>query len=147
MAAYLLRLFGATLASMVFALLLTLAALRATAPGGGEAEQVASLALAQAFAERVPLLIQALVGVAGILAGGGLLFLGAVCTAAIRTRRRARTPPPDPTSAPQRPQEGREDDYGIRRGRSYHDRLNAARRKSLRTGCDRARPSSCGRSF
>lgn len=90
MAAYLLRLFGATLAAMVLALLLTLAALRAAAPGGPEAAPDASLALAQAIAEHIPLLIQALAGVAYILAGGGLLFLGAVCTAAIRTRRRSR---------------------------------------------------------
>lgn len=99
MAAYLLRLSAVTLASMVLSLLLTLAALRAAAAGAASPEQVASLALAQAFADRAPLLIPGLVGVGGILAGAGLLFLGAVCTAAVWTRWRSRPPRPGPTLA------------------------------------------------
>lgn len=74
MAAYLLRLSAVTLASMVLSLLLTLA-------------------------DRAPLLIPGLVGVGGILAGAGLLFLGAVCTAAVWTRWRSRPPRPGPTLA------------------------------------------------
>lgn len=99
MAAYLLRLFAATVAAAILALVGLLAALRAAAPAGENPVEFANLALAAGVAEQAHLLIVAVAGLGAILAGGGLLLLAAICTAAVRTRWRSRSPQPGPIPA------------------------------------------------
>ena len=89
-AAHLLRLFGATLAAMIVALALVLAALRVAAGYADSPSEVAKLALATALEQRAPMLIPGLVGLATIIASGILLFLAALGTATALTRWRGR---------------------------------------------------------
>lgn len=108
MAAHLLRLFGATVAASILALLGLLAALRAASPAAGNPTEFATLALATGVAEQAHLVIPAIASLGAILAGGAVLFLAAVGVAAARSRWLKRTVQPDPTLHPAMSTEGRE---------------------------------------
>lgn len=108
MAGHLLRLFAATVAVSILALLGLLAALRAASPAAENPTEFATLALATGVAKQAHLVIPVVAGLGAILAGGAVLFLGAVGVAAVRTRWRKRTPQPDATLHPAMSTEGRE---------------------------------------
>ncbi len=92
MAVYLLRLFGATLAAMTTALLITYTILWATAPRTISPTHAANIALAQAFADEAPMLIPVLAQLLGLFVFLGLLAGVAICTSAAVSRWQQRKP-------------------------------------------------------
>lgn len=102
MAAHLLRVFVATIASMALAIILTLGVLSTVAPPGADPLEASQIALAQAFADTAPDIVPTILSMGAVVAALSLLFPLGLGAAAIWARCRARGASPRATEGRER---------------------------------------------